>query len=322
MIFIVSILVDDQNAFGDYFKKTLNPTLSMMALVDTADMIGTNPSDLGTCLAREINIHSAQIIKALKDFIVKMDSVITNEEFKKRVMTKIIFVRDYGTLAVEDDTLNGSVTNNGENYQLEVKITDKGVVFSSRQGDYLFLNGKAVTSTNGKQSITYSKNEHTIYHNVKNGQIDLTSDSHNIKSQKEINVFEKDGVQSFRYNETNAENYFLDKNTNEKTLHAPSPFENYIEKEYTWRATNKTLLKKIFKKYTYSETDDISIHNTDAYLIGRNIAPEGKKLPFGGSFTWFDKELYQKYLNGECTVSDIWENQGDTYQQKLSLPKN
>jgi len=310
---IINELDDKQRAFKEFIAEDVTPLFGMMAMVDTADLIGISSWELLDVLKKEPKMYSQEINQQVKQLLSKIDLVIKDKEFRDKLIAKTIFIRDYGNFEIDDQSFRGTYEIKDNKYQFELSVNDNFVKFEFINNDQTkMLSGKYRQTPTGASTIQYYDVDTTIY--------DLgEKNSFNIVSVKTVEVFDKDDIQTFVYKFEKHDNYYVDKISGDKTLHQPSPFENYGEATYRWRAPKNIILEKNKKDYIYPEGSDSFIMNQDSLLIGINIAPNQRRLPFGGNYTWFDKALYHQYINGECSIEDIWANKEDNYQKRLSI---
>lgn len=313
--------------FGNYFSKrkktgsnakeirklceTLEPMLCMMGIVDTADIIGIETGELIDTTKRPKNIISEKLFNQLDDLIVWIQLTVEDKEFRGKIISKINLVKNYGTCELNEDSLCGTFEGQGNTYQFSMKFREHYIEYSFVKNDTVkSLAGEFKKNENNTSQIKYNDSDDTIFH------LDNGTDSHNIKTVKKIHSFDENGYENFNYEMEKHDNYYINLTTGDKALHEPSPFENYTDSTYIWRAPKESIIQKQKKQYIYSEEVDSFIHNIDSFLLAHNVDPMGQRLPSGGRFVWFDKELYQEYVRGNCDIDKLWKYRGTSYQKK------
>lgn len=291
----------------EFVKKNLVPEGTLMTTVDTtADIIGISFQALVDCLNRSKNILSTNADEKLQEFLMKAQSYTDDQNFMNSLLNKIAFIRNYGDFSIEGNQLIGKFTTKSETYQLVVTLSDNKIAFeNSFEGKQSSALYKKLPS--GRSLIQY-KDKTTDIFDKKDRK------SFNDKYQIVIESYNENGIQESRYIKETHDNYCIMNKTGEKILQYAGAFGNYTEKELTYREENNIILIRGIKKYVPSELKNRS-RDKDYFLIGKNIDSNSKKLPIGGNFIWYDKELHEKYLNHEVSIDEVWNLRGDAYQK-------
>jgi hypothetical protein len=310
-------------SFMDVFKKNekpieqfiaeITPMFAMMGLIDHAEIIGISHHELMEAMEKPTNKLEKENADNLVKLIEKINEMISDEELKKKITSKIIFFKDYGKLMIYD---NGNkfeakyVTNESVIYNFNLVINKDNIKYDfSDNMDKINLCGEYRLLESGESIIGYKDIKKNIY------KIDDNTDYYDVRENKKCLKFDNNGIQVYQYDNKRFDNFNLNKKNGEKKLREPSPFENKTETCYSFRSPNNSIILKDIIEYDYESENKKWGHNN--YMIGRNVNPEDKRLPEGGRFTWFDDELYAKYIKGEITINDIYDNLGDSYQKKL-----
>lgn len=249
----------------------------------------------------------------LERFIRKLEKMNLDEEFKIMLLGRLNSI-DYKEIA----WLKHGLEFANEEKTISIVLTDTDVNYTVKYKNELDEEREEKAhyhkQPSGAYFTKYTTSTTTIFPNIYQGKTDNLHDSHNIDIIQTIHCFDKNGIEKFMYEETTKDNYFLNKKTHEKELHEPNCFENYVEKESTFRAKDK-IIRKTTKIFKYPEDGEF-IRNEDFYLVGKNVNPTSKKLPLGGEFIFFPKELFTEYKVGSCDIDTIWKNRGKTKVMK------
>lgn len=231
--------------------------------------------------------------------------IIADSKFKKNISNLL--------RSVDPDKIK--ITESGFKYTtreeiprtISVSIIENGVFYSE---EYVNCTNTGLyhVDESGKMYTKYTETDTTVYKGVYDGRKSKKYDTYNICQKTQFHTFNAEGIEIWRLEETNQDNYYQDKKTKEQIMPSPDCFENYTEKEYSFRAEDK-IIKRVIKQYYLPECPDIT-KNRNGYLIGENHHPTNKRLPKGGEYIFFPKELFASYKLGECSINDLWENRG------------
>ena len=170
---------------------------------------------------------------------------------------------------------------------------------------------------NGEYFTKYTERDTVCFNNIYQDKKNKRFDIYDISTKQEINYYNVDGYQIYRYNEEKKDNYFLNKKTKEKELCSLNCFENYTQKKYVWKASENFIIQRQTIRYVHPIASDspMPLRNHESYSIGKNFAHDEKELQRSGQYIWFDKEQFYNFMNKKCTVNDIWaEREGDYYK--------
>lgn len=167
------------------------------------------------------------------------------------------------------------------------------------------------------------------YSRLKDAKIKINGNQLVIKYDEIFRVYDNFGIEQFRRRTEKLENYYEDKQTGEIIVNKPDVFENYIENYYVWRTNDfdsngNYIIARRIKNYTFPQyalnISGESIKDTDVCSIRFETLDEDiKKIPFGGHYYGFDKELFFKYFQKEATIDDI---HGNLKTKKSHIPNN
>lgn len=293
------------------------------------DDVGVDPCEFDLSYAADVRKdHDLAVgdMKHVLELFQRIDQVVEDEEFRRILKSKVVFSMEYGEVCFQKskfyddgDEFHGEVVGDDETlYFVDVHVDENRVDFSSSSSTKNST-GTFCEQDNGKSYIISENQETCIFPNVFRGKENRDYDSYNITTKKEFHFFNEDGVETTRVEKETRDNYFLNHETGEKILGDPDSMENYTESDYSFRVDNK-IIRHMVKQYIYPETAEsfIPLCNINSYLIGMNIRPDQKRMPFGGNFVWFPNELYCDYKQGKCDVSTLWQNRGKKYEKKGS----
>lgn len=308
----MEIVKKNRKSFEQFIAE-ITPMFTMMGIIDHAEMIGISYHELVEAMKRpEIEINKVDQKSVL--ILIKIINIrISDEELKNKIISKIMFFQKHGQFIISDNSNKFQATYYTDEdvvYNFDLSITDNKIKYIFNDslkkielcGEYQLLkNSDSIINYNDIKTEVFNSNDGSKYYDIKKKRVVLTFDSA--------------GIQNFQYEKEISENFDFDVINDIKTLRSPSPFENKTETRYAWRATKNSIILKEKKEYGYESENKIWGYN--CFMIGKNINPDAKRLPKGGIYTWFDEELYKKYIKGEILINDIWENLGDKYQKQL-----
>lgn len=150
----------------NYSKKNLNnkkTTLEMMAVINVANIIGIDFEIISKLLKIETFSCEKTPDHKLDNLINKVDNLIEDEDFKRKIRLKIAFIKEYGTFTIKGNSFKGNYTDDETVYNVEILITDNTVTFKSNDGNKK-LTGKFQKNKNGTFFIKYFDKEQTIHH--------------------------------------------------------------------------------------------------------------------------------------------------------------
>lgn len=292
-------------SLDEFINQNVIPGLIFTETVDMSDLIGIDSKTFIDCFKKNKNIHSIEEEKKLQHFLIKAKSYTEDTEFNSRLINKLTFIRDYGEMSIDEDRLVGEYKTEEKTYKLEIKMLNNKIIIEN-----LFDQKKSKSIcqklSSGKSIIKYEEEEE------KNFALEDRT-SVNKKKQIRIESYNEEGIEESRYEKERVDNYDIMKANDEKIIHESSPFKNYTNKEFYYRAGKDTILVRMIKKYI---RDEDTMRDIDTFLIGKNYAPDSKKLQKGGEFIWYDQDLHEKYINQEVSIDDVWNLRGDAYQKK------
>lgn len=274
-----------------------NNILSAMKVFEMSENIGINENILEKALKHNIRRYKLPLKTKYINFLMKkITNIADDNEFISRLYHKLSFVIYYGTYSLKNNIFKGEYLKNNATYELEISLDNNCIEFKSNDGEI-------------KSKGKYKKNKHSsyiIYETEKTKTYKLDNkDSCDIERIKTIITFNKSGIQNFEYTEKIVENYYINKG--QKILHNPNVFKNFVEKQYKWRETKNIILGKFIRQYKQSSE---FLTNIDNLLIGENVEPNSKKIPYRGNYIWYDPILYKEYKNGIISIDDIWKYKG------------
>lgn len=290
--------------------KTLIPDITFMANPVAANIIGISFPMLVDCLHHRKNILSTNDEEGLQEFWMKVQSYTDDQTFINILLDKIVFIKSYGDFFIEENQLIGKFTIQSKTYQLVVTLLDNKITFENSFEGRQF-SGLYKKLPSGKSLIQY-KDKTTNVLDLKDRKTFYD------RYQMVIESYNEDGIQESRYTKETRDNYCIMNETGEKILQYSGPFGNYTEKQFDYREENNMILSRFIKKYVPSGLENQS-RNRDRFLIGKNVDPDSKKLLIGENFTWYDKELHEKYLNHEVSIDEVWNLRAEAYQKKKML---
>lgn len=299
-----------QKSYQEFVSENLFPMYLMMAIVDKADEIGIESWELREILEFNRNTHTEEVNKQIVKLINRIDETIDDNEFKNLLKVKIVFIVDCGKFNLNGDTLEGTYEKNGINYTLKMELTENGASFNTTHNS-LGRTGK-YTKTKDNIVIDYGKKEIKIYPNDK-------FLFNNITEKKVTRLFDKYGYELFNRTTTKEDNYSENTENHKTTLNVPDIMENYTEIEYKWRTNDDSILTRHIKNYVYPDGTKafIDLKNSDyCYLRDEKVNHDTKKIPFGGNYCGFDKDLFFQYQQGNIKIQKIVENVNSKHYRK------
>lgn len=347
---------------GEVFTGEILPIFEQMEFTELASIIGIDYLELQDVISKRKNSIAKDMkrdlgIKTFKPEVErlmnKVDEMVENLDFKRKLISKILFMRDYGKIIYEDGKLIGYYKGKDKKYCLELSFDNDNVkyLFNDNKIDNLLVGcydkkvtgeslieyyEKYVTAKNLKDRLikkfivaeknySYDKDgnqiaideyreneEHCI--NKQTGEsavecykqrviVEDLNDKlvNDITFVKENLLYDKDGYQMCVDECRQYEKYYIDKQTGKKTI---CEFE---AKNSVKERAGCYIIRRVTKQ------DNVLGTNSEGYLIAKNLQPQSKELPTGGNFEQISKEMYEKYLNNECSIEELWENRNKTF---------
>lgn len=237
-------------------------------------------------------------------------------EMYEIIIEEINYFLSHGEIKVWLDRISGVSSDESRTFELE--YTKEGIKYQiGNKKAKKTYNGEFIRKPNGEYFTKYTEKDTVCFNNIYHDKENKRFDIYNITTKQEINYYNVDGYQIYRYNEEKKDNYFLNKKTKVKELCCPNCFENYTEKNYAWKVSRDFIIQRHTVKYIHPIASDspMPLRNQELYSIGKNVIRDEKELQRGGQYIWFNKEQFNNFMNKKCTVNDIWaEREGDYYK--------
>lgn len=246
-----------------------------------------------TCLS-----NKKQKLEEFKQLIIELGK---HKKIQKEMLSRLaLFDED---IIIEGNTISAFATDREDSFIIE--INGNHLQYKSQwASDVVEID---IVRDENKTMITRMECDSTTYENVLYGKKNRHYNSRNIKTLKEIHVYNQQERETFQYIEERHDNYFINKETGEVILHEPDVFENYVEKKYRFRDQDGYIIQRVKKEYIHPEASPRG-ENTDQYFIGADINLKGNEMPFGGHFYGFDASVYKEYKQGKCDIEKVWDS--------------
>ena len=273
--------------------------------IDANDLIGLEYHDI-IDIEKKTNKYEKENnskVRKLNNILLKVQKEVDNKEFVIKVLYRFNFIFLNGKISfIAPNKIKGELKTAGLTYECDLEVCEEEITFSSltsRKDEQKELLGTFKIDEMGNFIIKYLNKETGIERNK-------SIIYNEIKTVETNEHYNSDGFQTFSEVNTYHEEFTSDVVTGEKTLFESTPFSNYKESVMTWRSSYDYIIKRENKEYLNIPQNNISgIYNSDSCLMGVNIDPTAKKIPNGGIFSSFPKEMFDKLVNGECTILDI-----------------
>ncbi len=242
-------------------------------------------------------------VRKLNNILLKVEKEVDNKEFVIKALYRFNFIFSNGKISfIATNKVKGELEIADLTYECDLEVCKEEITFSSltsRVDEQKELAGTFKIDEMGNFIIKYLDKEIGIERNK-------SIIYNEIKTVETTEYYNSDGFQTFSEVDICHEEFTSDVVTGEKTLFESTPFSNYKENVMTWRSSYDYIIKRENKEYLNIPQNNISgIYNSDSYLMGVNIDPTAKKIPNAGMFSSFPREMFDKLVNGECTILDI-----------------
>lgn len=290
-----------------------NNSYSQKSLNCMAEIIGIQSDTLALFLNEPSIDNNSENLEQLNLFNKKICTKVQDDEFARRIKVKLSFIKTYGSFEIFNNSIKGKVKNHNLEYFLEIHITNNSVEFNV-MGENCLLIGTYTRNEDNTSHIEYITKKLNSKENDSSNYKKLDFDICNCLTLKQIFTFDDHGIEIFRYEEKNKEDYFTNRQSGEKILNKQKITDNYIEKNFIWRASKDKIIKRYVKEYNPLINSNI-LTNIDYYLIGINQDPSSKKLIENTDYCLIEDKLYQQYEKGICDIDELWNKSIKNFQK-------
>lgn len=239
--------------------------------------------------------HTDRVIK-------KILRKIDNEVFSTSLLNEMNCYLNIDGAEVK--TIKNSISVKCQNKQFLVTLELDGVSYEVKKE-----NGSIM---HYEKCLSHKKGSVIKVLDQKESIIDLGNQLYFDKINEEtFRLFDRRGIETSKRCSKKVDNYYYDKETKEKTLCEPGPFQNYTESVYTWRIESNYVIKRIIRSYPYSNETKASCFTSDSddFLIRYQLLSEKQKeLPQGGHYYGIDSDVFFAYKQNNASIDDVVEN--------------
>ena len=272
----------------EYNQTILTPSFNMIEMSRNAKDIGLDVNIYKQVINTSKNINSKDNNRKVMKLINYLNKIVFDDDCLKQIVSKIIFVTNYGKFRCKNRSFVGYVNINKHKYKYAIEIDTKSIVYGY---EYLDQKEKGIFSVN-KDGIKIK--------NIHNGKTikGINGKKYIIENNYiHLKIYDNNYNQNFKHTISQSYHYYLDKD--KKII--DSKKNNYTKDIYIWKCPNNSIIKKVNTKYVESK-------ETEECFICKNISPNNNKLPNNGVYYQFDNKLFQDYYNNRCDLSTIWDN--------------
>lgn len=256
----------------------------------------------------------------LNRYCKKIMSFSIDEEFLRKFFSRLNFIRNYGNWKMDGNKFLGYFKNEQCSIVMESEL-DSDKFSYSVTGPKHNISEECFKTGIGYTGYICCTEEHIeVWPNLKSGNISDEYDTYHVSTTKKLHQFDSLGIEIFGYNEEKSDDYYLNKETNEKILCEPDALENYTRRRSRWRE-GKYIIVRDTCNYVYPEDINsfISLKNTDVYLISKNFHPENRFIGYGAYYAGISASDYESYKMGECEIDEVYKKRCKSYMNETIL---
>lgn len=262
---------------------------------------------------------SGDLKESLKvnSIIEEINYVITDEEFKSKLISKIMLVKNYGTVKAGATWLKGTFKSFDGNREYTFSMTIGNCIteftFYDNEGKTMYAEYISIGSLDDfkPKLIKYKTFD------VKKEPIDNHTDLYDALSSRVVHRFDDYGYEVSLTESLKHRNYYLDKLTKKETLCCLDPAKNCEDRTHKYRSPGSECDDIIFmeteRKY-FNCTDFDKQYGYNSILAYHHDGPIGMRIPTAGDYIWIDPKLWNRYKNGQCSKGKVFGPEARVYQ--------
>lgn len=262
-------------------------------------------------LKRSSNIYPEKIENKYNTLFRLITKDIKNMEFKKKLISRILFVKDYGSICFLENGLKGNV----DNYLFEARFFSNEIVFTSQMSDKIDQ-GKIICKQN-KTCIHYSTTVEQIKpmkyfecfaKEFKEENKFQLLDTHKVER---ISLYNHKDVEILNFTKERNNSYYYNPMSFFKLLKEPTEGENYTKRTYIFR-DKEYVIKHTSFLYDLPNAPKgkyvpmANLENKEQYFIARDKKPFSLNIPYDLDYIPINRNSFESYKENVTIVEDIY----------------